>query len=1088
MNDVPDQPDDPRSIVLNSALEAGVDPVLWGAQVHRESAFNPNAVSPVGAMGLAQVMPKTFADVAARRFPGQNLDINNPHDNARVGATYMREQLDHYDGDTEKALAAYNHGPGNVDRLVSHLGDNWKSGLPKETSDYIPAITKYLPGGPQQGQPAPPPQVEQAGQPSIATNLAGDLFNVQPGGESEAAQKGLSILSPEDARQKIAEAQYGGGGQQAIGAAEQLLSGATGGFSHVAEKVLGVNPEDIQGREAAYPVQSQVLGGLGFGATLGVGGEALDALGLGLKGANAARLGLTAADAAGPAWTGLGIGSKIAGEALGWGMAGAAQQASDNILNDHQAVGEGVGEAFGLNGLIGLGSGLGMFGLGKAIETAGLKSGLGRLTGSLGEAYKSGAAFFSGVPRSDVEAVFQRAPEIVASGLQPQEFAEKEFRDHVNNVASAIEDVGNEGNDLGKAGRVAVEDHVQSQLGAEPLKISVPTWMKAEESAEKAPQNFADLYNETVNGKPTPKAAPSSVYVPGFSNSAVGQAAVDLLRDGRVALGELAANSPGGALSGNSYRAVADAYADAIKAGADLPPLDPKRGSNSLSKAMAQHLDILERDLGLSKTQADAWKAVNDFRGNMQDIVDWDKRAAHTVEPGAEASQSLAVKLAGRAADFTKDENLFPSIGPEFRAFQQAESIRLGRTQDLQRLVASIEGGGAKVVGKQKLAAVLKQAFIDQDSYVKRALDEYTGAHANQALTLDRMTGNGGRGMANSLTALEDAREQSMKAMGMNKTMARLGVHGSGPGTATLGGIGVKGFIASRVLGIPYGAAAAPFLLHQAMTQPAAVAMTKANLVAMLGKLGARINTGAIKAVGSLLAGAAGAATRGEAAEEARRYIQRDLLTGREHESVEDGVLAHRNTVVAPPDVTGVLQRSVGRLDGDHQTGVALNTAQKLSRLQQIAPRSNSIGTADEIPPSRQDMLRYSERAWAIEHPVEALNAQGMHPDPEILADIQATSPNIMARYMQAYDNELHKQWPKEDTVPLAVHRAVAIMHGGDLGPPGLFGAHMQAAYALASAPPPGQQGGQQGQPRKPRKGDAKWSENLTLPSHSSMI
>jgi soluble lytic murein transglycosylase-like protein len=84
-----------------------------------ESNYNPFAVSPVGAMGLMQVLPSTGAEVAGRvgvvwRGPQTLFD---PFVNVRLGTTYLRELRDRY-GSVSVALAAYNWGPGRIDRRL----------------------------------------------------------------------------------------------------------------------------------------------------------------------------------------------------------------------------------------------------------------------------------------------------------------------------------------------------------------------------------------------------------------------------------------------------------------------------------------------------------------------------------------------------------------------------------------------------------------------------------------------------------------------------------------------------------------------------------------------------------------------------------------------------------------------------------------------------------------------------------------------------------------------------------------------------------------------------------------------------------
>jgi len=74
--------------------------------VWQESRWNPSAISPKGAVGLAQLMPATARDLG--------VDPADPVANLKGGARYLRSLLDQFDGDVEKALAAYNAGPGRV--------------------------------------------------------------------------------------------------------------------------------------------------------------------------------------------------------------------------------------------------------------------------------------------------------------------------------------------------------------------------------------------------------------------------------------------------------------------------------------------------------------------------------------------------------------------------------------------------------------------------------------------------------------------------------------------------------------------------------------------------------------------------------------------------------------------------------------------------------------------------------------------------------------------------------------------------------------------------------------------------------------
>jgi soluble lytic murein transglycosylase-like protein len=109
-----------------AAASNGIDPALLKGLVSQESGFNPNARSGAGAVGLTQLMPGTAA----------SLGVTNPLDPAQSlqgGAKYLREQLDRFGGDEQLALAAYNAGPGAVQKY---------GGVPPyaETQNYVTSV------------------------------------------------------------------------------------------------------------------------------------------------------------------------------------------------------------------------------------------------------------------------------------------------------------------------------------------------------------------------------------------------------------------------------------------------------------------------------------------------------------------------------------------------------------------------------------------------------------------------------------------------------------------------------------------------------------------------------------------------------------------------------------------------------------------------------------------------------------------------------------------------------------------------------------------------------------------------------------
>ena len=95
-----------QAAVLDAARRYQVSPDLLAAVVWQESRWQPTARSPKGAVGLAQLMPATARALA--------VDPRQPADNLAGAAHYLRQLLDLFDGDVERALAAYNAGPERV--------------------------------------------------------------------------------------------------------------------------------------------------------------------------------------------------------------------------------------------------------------------------------------------------------------------------------------------------------------------------------------------------------------------------------------------------------------------------------------------------------------------------------------------------------------------------------------------------------------------------------------------------------------------------------------------------------------------------------------------------------------------------------------------------------------------------------------------------------------------------------------------------------------------------------------------------------------------------------------------------------------
>ena len=118
-----------ENLITEHSRLNGVRSDLVRAVMQVESAFNPNAISPKGAMGLMQLMPATMRQYGVR-------NAFNPSENVRAGVAYLRDLLDRYSNNEELALAAYNAGPGAVDKHGQAVPPY------RETRNYVAKINK----------------------------------------------------------------------------------------------------------------------------------------------------------------------------------------------------------------------------------------------------------------------------------------------------------------------------------------------------------------------------------------------------------------------------------------------------------------------------------------------------------------------------------------------------------------------------------------------------------------------------------------------------------------------------------------------------------------------------------------------------------------------------------------------------------------------------------------------------------------------------------------------------------------------------------------------------------------------------------
>ena len=125
---VREQPQSLNQVIDTISDRHHLDPDLINSVIHAESGFNPRAVSPKGAQGLMQLMPRTASQLGV-------ANAFDPKANVEGGTRYLRELLERYNFDLVKALAAYNAGPHRVEQY---------RGIPPyyETQAYVASIIR----------------------------------------------------------------------------------------------------------------------------------------------------------------------------------------------------------------------------------------------------------------------------------------------------------------------------------------------------------------------------------------------------------------------------------------------------------------------------------------------------------------------------------------------------------------------------------------------------------------------------------------------------------------------------------------------------------------------------------------------------------------------------------------------------------------------------------------------------------------------------------------------------------------------------------------------------------------------------------
>ena len=225
-----------------------VDPNLFKSVIAAESGGNPNAVSPKGARGLAQLMPGTARDPG---FGVEGVRDDSPKENVRVGRDYLNALIKKY-GNIDYALAAYNWGPGNTDKWIARGAKPEE--LPAETRAYIPKVKA---GMAQMQAKAPMPGGEQlAGIADLIPSAQATEPQRSPSGPAMAkaeASKASSKTQEESDREAIASGiqDFIGGTKKLGAAAKDVLTLPGRAVAGAAESVI-TRPLRAMGVDVPY--------------------------------------------------------------------------------------------------------------------------------------------------------------------------------------------------------------------------------------------------------------------------------------------------------------------------------------------------------------------------------------------------------------------------------------------------------------------------------------------------------------------------------------------------------------------------------------------------------------------------------------------------------------------------------------------------------------------------------------------------------------------------------------------------------------------------------------------------------------------
>lgn len=131
--------------IIESSERHGVDPYLVAAVINTESNWDEDAESSAGAIGLMQVMPETASNMADWELVDSSVydpeDLTDPATNIEYGCAVLGYLLEYYSGSSDKAIAAYNAGMGNVDEWLEDGSSLTEAIAFPETQAYLARVT-----------------------------------------------------------------------------------------------------------------------------------------------------------------------------------------------------------------------------------------------------------------------------------------------------------------------------------------------------------------------------------------------------------------------------------------------------------------------------------------------------------------------------------------------------------------------------------------------------------------------------------------------------------------------------------------------------------------------------------------------------------------------------------------------------------------------------------------------------------------------------------------------------------------------------------------------------------------------------------